>query len=226
VPPLPSPCGAGRWCNRRGKHDRRAAGRRECGRNECRGGRDDCQAGGSGKRRAHRRSRGFGGIGGSRDFFRLFPMTSQVSILVTKRRDLLSSDARQPEVVHLFVVLEHALPNREQLQRITRETAADKPENAPTGENLDRSSMPPPASPVMKPKGRSRCPSSGTTKFVHRPTRNGKLAQQPWLREFHELSAANRIAALLFRLTRTDKKSVADDPGNPVGWPPSHFQTQ
>lgn len=42
------------------------------------------------------------------------------------------------ELEKLFVVIQHALPDREQLQRIARESTADKPSDLPRGEALDR----------------------------------------------------------------------------------------
>src|SRR5262249_14594412 len=38
----------------------------------------------------------------------------------------------------LFVVLEHALPDREQLQRIARDLTSDQPEDLPSGQDLER----------------------------------------------------------------------------------------
>jgi ATPase family associated with various cellular activities (AAA) len=42
------------------------------------------------------------------------------------------------ELEKLFVVLEHALPDREQLHHIARELTSDSPEDLPKGEELDR----------------------------------------------------------------------------------------
>src|SRR5262249_52362437 len=42
------------------------------------------------------------------------------------------------ELEKLFVVLEHALPDREQLERIARELTSDHPEDLPQGEDLQR----------------------------------------------------------------------------------------
>jgi hypothetical protein len=42
------------------------------------------------------------------------------------------------ELEKLFVVLEHALPDREQIQSIALETTSEKPEDMPVGEGLDR----------------------------------------------------------------------------------------
>lgn len=42
------------------------------------------------------------------------------------------------ELEKLFVVLEHALPDRAQLERIARELTSDHPEDLPTGPELDR----------------------------------------------------------------------------------------
>jgi hypothetical protein len=42
------------------------------------------------------------------------------------------------ELEKLFVVIEHPLPGREQLERIARELTSDSPEDMPTGENLQR----------------------------------------------------------------------------------------
>jgi hypothetical protein len=42
------------------------------------------------------------------------------------------------EIEKLFVVLEHALPDREQLERIARELTSDSPEDMPQGEDLQR----------------------------------------------------------------------------------------
>lgn len=42
------------------------------------------------------------------------------------------------ELEKLFVVLEHSLPDREQLQRIAREITTDTPNGASVGENFDR----------------------------------------------------------------------------------------
>jgi hypothetical protein len=42
------------------------------------------------------------------------------------------------ELEKLFVVLEHSLPDREQLQRIARELTSDRPEDLPQGETLGR----------------------------------------------------------------------------------------
>ena len=42
------------------------------------------------------------------------------------------------ELEKLFVVLEHPLPDREQLQRIARDLTSDRPEDLPQGEALDR----------------------------------------------------------------------------------------
>jgi hypothetical protein len=42
------------------------------------------------------------------------------------------------ELEKLFVVLEHSLPDREQLQRIAREVTSDKPNDVPVGESFDR----------------------------------------------------------------------------------------
>lgn len=46
--------------------------------------------------------------------------------------------ALPPELEKLFVVLEHALPDRAQLEAIARELVADKPEDMPEGEALTR----------------------------------------------------------------------------------------
>src|SRR5262249_29914512 len=42
------------------------------------------------------------------------------------------------ELEKLFVVLEHALPDRDQLLRIARELTSDQPEDLPQGEDLQR----------------------------------------------------------------------------------------
>src|SRR5207245_6804536 len=42
------------------------------------------------------------------------------------------------ELEKLFVVLDHALPSREQLERIARELTTDHPDDLPQGENLQR----------------------------------------------------------------------------------------
>jgi hypothetical protein len=42
------------------------------------------------------------------------------------------------ELEKLFVVIEHALPHREQLERIARELTSDQPEDLPQGEQLQR----------------------------------------------------------------------------------------
>src|SRR5439155_4237491 len=42
------------------------------------------------------------------------------------------------ELEKLFVVLEHALPDREGLERIARELTGDKPDDLPTGDDLQR----------------------------------------------------------------------------------------
>jgi hypothetical protein len=42
------------------------------------------------------------------------------------------------ELEKLFVVLEHALPDRQQLERIARESTSDKPEDMPRGDDLHR----------------------------------------------------------------------------------------
>src|SRR5271165_3205368 len=42
------------------------------------------------------------------------------------------------ELEKLFVVLEHSLPDRDQLQRIARELTADQPDDLPSGEDLQR----------------------------------------------------------------------------------------
>jgi hypothetical protein len=42
------------------------------------------------------------------------------------------------ELEKLFVVLEHSLPDREQLQRIAQELVSDRPEDMPNGEQLQR----------------------------------------------------------------------------------------
>jgi hypothetical protein len=42
------------------------------------------------------------------------------------------------ELEKLFVVLEHALPDREQLQHIASEVTSDHPEDLPTGQDLER----------------------------------------------------------------------------------------
>jgi hypothetical protein len=42
------------------------------------------------------------------------------------------------ELEKLFVVIEHALPGREQLERIARELTSDQPEDMPTGADLGR----------------------------------------------------------------------------------------
>jgi hypothetical protein len=42
------------------------------------------------------------------------------------------------ELEKLFVVLEHALPDREQLERIARELTSDQPEDLPQGDHLQR----------------------------------------------------------------------------------------
>ena len=42
------------------------------------------------------------------------------------------------ELEKLFVVLEHALPDREQLERIARELTSDSPDDLPQGEDLQR----------------------------------------------------------------------------------------
>jgi hypothetical protein len=42
------------------------------------------------------------------------------------------------ELEKLFVVLEHALPDREQRERIARELTSDHPEDMPTGDALER----------------------------------------------------------------------------------------
>jgi hypothetical protein len=43
-----------------------------------------------------------------------------------------------PELEKLFVVVDHALPDREQLLRIARELTSDSPDDLPGGDNLDR----------------------------------------------------------------------------------------
>jgi hypothetical protein len=43
-----------------------------------------------------------------------------------------------PELEKLFIVLEHALPDRAQLEGIARGVTADRPEEMPTGEELQR----------------------------------------------------------------------------------------
>jgi hypothetical protein len=43
-----------------------------------------------------------------------------------------------PELEKLFVVLEHDLPDREQLGRIAQELTADRPEDLPQGDDLAR----------------------------------------------------------------------------------------
>src|SRR5262249_47342987 len=42
------------------------------------------------------------------------------------------------ELEKLFVVLEHALPDREQLHRIARELTSDSPDDLPQGDDLQR----------------------------------------------------------------------------------------
>ncbi len=42
------------------------------------------------------------------------------------------------ELEKLFVVIEHALPDRDQLERILGELLSDQPNERPTGEDLDR----------------------------------------------------------------------------------------
>ena len=42
------------------------------------------------------------------------------------------------ELEKLFVVIEHALPDREQLEKIARELSSDQPEDLPEGEDLQR----------------------------------------------------------------------------------------
>lgn len=42
------------------------------------------------------------------------------------------------ELEKLFIVLEHPLPDREQLHRLASELTSDKPEDLPTGDNLQR----------------------------------------------------------------------------------------
>jgi hypothetical protein len=42
------------------------------------------------------------------------------------------------EVEKLFIVLEHALPDRQQLEGIARELTSDAPEDLPQGETLER----------------------------------------------------------------------------------------
>jgi hypothetical protein len=42
------------------------------------------------------------------------------------------------ELEKLFVVIEHSLPDREQLERIARELTSDSPEDMPTGDDLQR----------------------------------------------------------------------------------------
>src|SRR5205814_6887549 len=42
------------------------------------------------------------------------------------------------ELEKLFVVLEHALPDRAQLERIARELTSDQPEDLPQGDDLQR----------------------------------------------------------------------------------------
>ena len=42
------------------------------------------------------------------------------------------------ELEKLFVVLEHALPDREQLERIARELTSDQPDDLPSGDDLQR----------------------------------------------------------------------------------------
>lgn len=42
------------------------------------------------------------------------------------------------ELEKLFVVIEHALPDREQLERIARELTSDQPDDLPSGQNLQR----------------------------------------------------------------------------------------
>src|SRR5207302_8674905 len=42
------------------------------------------------------------------------------------------------ELEKLFVVIEHALPDREQLERIARELTSDQPNDLPQGEDLQR----------------------------------------------------------------------------------------
>jgi hypothetical protein len=42
------------------------------------------------------------------------------------------------ELEKLFVVIEHALPDREQLERIARETTSDQPDDLPKGADLER----------------------------------------------------------------------------------------
>jgi hypothetical protein len=52
---------------------------------------------------------------------------------------VLAPEVRIPiELEKLFVVLEHALPDRGQLERIARELLSDNPDEMPTGEDLDR----------------------------------------------------------------------------------------
>ena len=49
------------------------------------------------------------------------------------------------ELEMLFIVIEHALPDRDQLERILRELLSDQADEIPTGEDLIESSTPPPA---------------------------------------------------------------------------------
>src|SRR5207247_10548252 len=42
------------------------------------------------------------------------------------------------ELEKLFVVIEHALPDRDQLERIARELLSEQPEDMPKGEDLQR----------------------------------------------------------------------------------------
>ena len=42
------------------------------------------------------------------------------------------------ELEKLFVILEHPLPDREQLGQIARQVTSDKPEDLPAGEQLNR----------------------------------------------------------------------------------------
>lgn len=67
------------------------------------------------------------------------------------------------ELEKLFVVLEHRLPDREQLEQIARELTSDSAEDLPQGLERNACSMPPPGSRGMKPKERSLCRSPGTT---------------------------------------------------------------
>src|SRR5580698_2747405 len=43
-----------------------------------------------------------------------------------------------PELEKLFVVIEHALPDREQLQKIARDLTSDRPDDLPQGADLER----------------------------------------------------------------------------------------